>query len=205
MANEQMPTPAAKKSTNKINDKSFARLNTVAVVAANFLGATLIFSAFAGFFKKWHYYVPVVGNFYNNTSLVETNLITAVIALALGIFGIAAIGKVRDMDTVKKTWCVAAKIFLVFTFIYAAELVATMLFSMLAISKESGVKQGDLWLNGFLGQMISAGICCGMFFISKAIADGKLRLAKNMSIVGISLAGAGFFLAVISIVVNMYA
>ena len=78
-----MPTPAAKKSTNKINDKSFARLNTVAVVAANFLGATLIFSAFAGFFKKWHYYVPVVGNFYNNTSLVETNLITAVIALAL--------------------------------------------------------------------------------------------------------------------------
>ena len=146
--------PAKQTTTNKV---CLSKVNAFAIAFACFYGFALIIAAIAGFTTKWSFNVPFVGTFLSNTNQTSIWLITAIAALALGIFGIVSTNKLTDLDSVKKSWKVISGVFLVMASIFAIEMVATAIYSLMGIGRKSGVSQGQLWLNGFLAQLIAGG------------------------------------------------
>ena len=203
MATETAPVVAktAKQTTNKV---CLSKVNAFSIAFACFYGFALIIAAIAGFTTKWNFNVPYIGTFLSNTNQTSAWLITAIAALAFGIFGIVTTNKLTDLESVKKSWKVIAGVFLAMAAIFAVEMVATAIYSLMGIGRKSGVSQGSLWLNGFLAQFIAGGAATGMFFLSKAIAAGKVQIIKTLAVLGICLASVAFILVVIQQCVAFY-
>ena len=187
----------------KISASLLAKLNAWSIALATFFGYATIFVAIAGFTKKWNFSLPFFTRLLgSNVGMVSTALITAIVTLVLAIFALATMNKLTDKEVVKKSWRNIAIFFLAITAVYAIDIVAIIMSSILMIGVR-GV-QGQLWLSNFLPTLILAGGSVGMFFIAKAISQGKASLIRAFAIVAVSLAGTALLLVIVQQLVAFY-
>ena len=164
-----------------------------------------IFAAIAGFTDgEWSFNIPLLGVLFANTGVVPTMFIATLLAVAFSIIGVLSINKITDANALKKSWQCVAKVFCALGIIYAVSMLAVALYSLMGAGKKSGLSHEDLWLSCFLPNLIMALTAGGMFFLARAIANGKTALLRILGIVSVIVAGIGLVLVVIQTLVNFY-
>lgn len=195
----------------KVDHKSLAGVNAWSIALACFFGFAGVFAAIAAFTVKaktpWSFSMPVLTGLLgaNTVGTVSMLLLGTLFALVMGIIGIVTIGKVTDGEALKKNWGCIAKTLFAIVLIYAIDLVALILYSLISIGISKGTKlQRNIWLNSFLPTFIMALGTCAMAFIAKSIAGGKMENARLASFIGIGLGAVSFVLSFIAIMVTLY-
>ena len=168
----------------KYSSKVMAHINAFSIAFAIFLGLAAIFAAIAGFTKNakmpWSFGVPFIGTFLGNNLYGGSALfVDAVFVLVFGVLS-------------------------VITAIFAVELVATAIYSLLGAGEKSGVAQGQLWLSSFLPIFILGLISAGVMYLAIQIANGKTQVLRAASYVAIAVAAIAFVLVLISTLVGFY-
>ena len=193
-----------KMPTIKLERKSLSAVNAWAIALSLFLGYSAIFSAIAGFTKKWTFSIPFFGRFMGSNVAAPTLLLTVLFAVAFGIFGLVTIGKVTDAEAMKKSWSNISKLFLGFVIVYAIDMIGIALYSLMSLGRGKSFDQGELWLNSFLPTLISAIGACAMWFIGKQIAAGKTSILRIVSIAAAGIAIIAFILVFVQLLVKFY-
>lgn len=187
----------------KIDKHKFATINAWAIALAIFLGWSAIFAAIAGFTKKWVFSIPFFGLFMGSNAHTPTILLTALFALAFGIFGFITLKKVTDAEATKKAWNCISKVFLGFIFVYTINMIGIVIYSLMSLGREH-FDQGSLWLNGFLSTLICAIGATAVWFIGEQIAEGKTSVLRIASMLAGCLAVVGFIIVFIQLLVSFY-
>ena len=198
----------------KTSAKTLACLNTWALAFASFVGFFGIFLAISLFTKgKWSFQpaittiIPFGAGGASMASSVAFILFTALLALGLGIYGIITIGKITDAEALKKSWKNVFRTLLFITGVYAVHMIALVITSLVMIGKSSGIgntTQKVIWLNHFLPSTLMGLAAVALAFLAKSIAGGKTANARIASFLGIGIAGVGFILTFIALMVFIY-
>lgn len=193
----------------KYSSKVMAHINAFSIAFAIFLGLAAIFAAIAGFTKNakmpWSFGVPFIGTFLGNNLYGGSALfVDAVFVLVFGVLSLMTLRKVTSIDDMKSAWRKIVVIFGVITAIFAVELVATAIYSLLGAGEKSGVAQGQLWLSSFLPIFILGLISAGVMYLAIQIANGKTQVLRVASYVAIAVAAIAFVLVLISTLVGFY-
>jgi hypothetical protein len=182
-----------------------ATINAWAIALAIFLGYCAIFAAIAGFTKKWGFSIPFFGRFMGTNAAVPTALLTALFSVVFAIFGFVTLGKVTDAEATKKAWGCISKVFLGFMLVYAVDMIAIIIYSLMSLGrKEYEFNQGNLWLSSFLSTVVC---CIGasiVWFMGKQIAAGKTSLLRIASFIAAGLAAVGFIIVFVQLLVSYY-
>ena len=153
----------------------------------------------------WSFGVPFIGTFLGNNLYGGSALfVDAVFVLVFGVLSLMTLRKVTSIDDMKSAWRKIVVIFGVITAIFAVELVATAIYSLLGAGEKSGVAQGQLWLSSFLPIFILGLISAGVMYLAIQIANGKTQVLRAASYVAIAVAVIAFVLVLISTLVGFY-
>ena len=203
---EQPVVDPVKMPKLKIDKHKFAFVNAWSIALAIFLGWSAIFAAIAGFTKEWAFGIPFFGRFMGTNAGAPTILLTALFALAFGIFGFVTLKKVTDAEATKKAWDCISKVFLGFVFVYAIDMIAIVIYSLMSLgrSKDLSFDQGTLWLNSFLPTVICCVGAAAIWFMGKQIAEGKTSVLRIASIIAGCIAVVAFILVFIQLLVSYY-
>ena len=193
-----------KMPTIKLERKSLSAANAWAIALSLFFGYSAIFSAIAGFTKKWIFSIPFFGRFMGTNVAVPTLFLTVLFAVTFGIFGLVTLGKVTDAEATKKSWNNISKLFLGFVFVYVIDMVAIAIYSLISIGRGKSFDQGALWLNSFLPTLISTVGAGAIWLIGKQIAAGKTAVLRVVSIVAAGVAVVAFILVFVQMLVKFY-
>lgn len=196
----------------KVDGKKIAYFNTFALSFATFFGVALIFNTIGALINhnakkaNWYFDIPFLGSVlsFDIANGLPSVVLLAFLVLALAIAGLVTVSKITDAESLKKSWCVNAKVFMAITALFGVSAIATAIYSLMSIKKGAGKAEGSLWLNGFLPTAIMGAVSFGIAAISKAIANGKTALVRVMSYIAISVASIAFIMMFIDQMIYLH-
>ncbi len=196
----------------KVDNKFIAGVNAACTSLAVFFGWMAIFAGIASFTKEgWIVGLPLVdtifganfGGFYEGSVSIAF-LATSILSLVFALIGLIAARKITDIDAMKSSWKCTRNVFVAIAGIEVLKMVILAIYALAGIGEKAGVKQGYLWLNGFLSNTLAAIGACAVAYIAHMIAQGKTQVLSIMRFVALGVAGAAFVIALISTFVNFY-
>jgi hypothetical protein len=195
----------------KADNKLIATVNAVSTTLACFLGWMTIFAAIASFTKNsWNVGIPFVdyilgSNFSNHGGSVSIYLLaTGLLTVLFAVIGLITARKITNVDAMKSSWKCVRNFFVIVAAIEIFKMVALAIYALCGLGEKSGVKQGDLWLDGFLSNVLAAAAAAGVAFVANTIAAGKTQVLSIMRFVALGVAGVALIIAVIATFVGFY-
>ena len=194
------------------DNKLLSSINAVSITLACFLGWMTLFAGIASFTKEqWGINIPLMGwilggnfdGFYTGYADI-TILATGVLTVLFAVAGLITARKITDINAMKSSWKCVRNLFVIIAGIEIFKMLMLAIYALCGVGDKSGVKQGYLWLNGFLSNTLAALAAATMAFIAHLIAQGKTQVLSIMRFVALGVAGVALIIAIISTFVNFY-
>ena len=196
---------AVKMPKVKIENGKIAKLNAWCIALSVFFGWATIWTAIAGFAKKWSIELPNITRLFvaSDSPLGSTLLVTGALSVTAAIIALVTIRKITDAEALKKAWSCVAITFLIITGVYAVNIVIMMIYALMMIGSKS-INQGTLWSCCFVGLLLHGLGAATVWFLAHLIAKGNNKVLRILSFVAIGIASVALILAFIQCLVSTY-
>lgn len=195
---EESVVKKVKVAKRKIDGTKAAYANAISLVLSLTFGIVSICLGIS-YLTGWEFFGSNFLMFFEYPELVFG--IFSVVCAGISIF---SVNKITDKKAFEKIWGILYKIFFGLGIFEAINVVSIVVFALIAISPESGVNQGDLWINQFLSCFVMFLLYLGIAFLAKKIIVGKTVLVRIFGIVSAFVSVIGFVLVLIGLLVNLY-
>ena len=185
-------------SKKKIDGSKAAYVNAISLVLALVFGAIAICLGI-GEFSGWEFFGSMFVVLFEFPAVAFG--ILSVICAVICIF---SVNKITDKTAFEKIWKILYKVCFGFGLFKAIDVVSIVIYALLAISPNSGVDQGYLWLNQFLPAFIIFVVYMGVALLAKKILAGKTVLVRIFGIIAMIFTSVGCLVVLISSLCNLY-